>query len=185
MRSLHAGRVGTATKVYPDGSAAIAWDDGTPQPEGLAHERMPRALLVLLDQRSPERAEQAASVSKIVADGLRAAVLAPDLASALDAAGGALTDIANLARGDQPSAHGQCAYESFCGARDTVDQTMRTLDRVAYLLESIQRLARDADGAIEELASVGRELVEAETERIDRVFTRLAHQALAAEVQHG
>jgi hypothetical protein len=146
---------------------------------------MPRALLELLGQSGPDRAEQAASVSKIVADGLRAAVLAPDLASALGAAGGALTDIANLTRGDQPSAHGQCAYESFCVARDTADQTMRTLDRVSYLLESIQRLARDADAAIEDLASIGREIVAAETDRIDRVFTRLAHHVVAAEALHG
>jgi hypothetical protein len=34
------------------------------------------------------------------------------------------------------------------------------------------------------LACVGRELVDAETDRIDRVFTRLSHQALAAGVQH-
>ncbi|MFL9863226.1 hypothetical protein PQR67_03450 [Paraburkholderia fungorum] len=183
MRSVHAGRVGTAIKVYPDGSAAVAWDDGVPQPEGLAHERMPRALLELLGQSGPDRAEQAASVSKIVADGLRAAVLAPDLASALDAAGGALIDIANLASGDRPSTHGQYAYESFCDARDAADQTMRVLDRVSYLFEAIARLACDADGAIEDLASVGRELADAETDRIDRVFTRLAHQTIAGEVQ--
>jgi hypothetical protein len=45
VRSVHAGRVGTAVKIYPDGSAAVCWDDGDPQPEGLAHERVPRALL--------------------------------------------------------------------------------------------------------------------------------------------
>jgi hypothetical protein len=45
IRSTYAGRTGTVVKVYPDGSAAVRWDDGEPQPEGLAHERMPRRLL--------------------------------------------------------------------------------------------------------------------------------------------
>lgn len=43
-RALRAGKV---VKVYPDGSACIVWDDGEPPPEGMGHERVPRALLAL------------------------------------------------------------------------------------------------------------------------------------------
>lgn len=45
--SRHALRAGTVVKVYPDGSACVVWDDGKPPPDGMGHERMPRALLVL------------------------------------------------------------------------------------------------------------------------------------------
>jgi len=136
-------------------------------------------------QARPEQTSLPNSLTAIVADALRGAALAPTVGEALDVAGAALCSIAHIARADQPSARRQCANESFCLARDAADQTMRVLDRVSYLLEAIARLACDTDGAIEDLASVGRELVEAETDRIDRVFTRLAHQALTSEVQHG
>lgn len=43
------GRTGHVVKVYRDGSAAIHWDDREPQPEGLAHERMPASLLMVLE----------------------------------------------------------------------------------------------------------------------------------------
>lgn len=123
------------------------------------------------------------SLTAIVADALRGAALAPTVGEALDVAGAALCSIAHIARADQPTARRQCANEPFCIARDTADQTMRVLDRISYLLESIQRLACDADAAVEDLASLGREIVAAETDRIDGVFTRLAHQAIAAEAQ--
>ena len=45
--SRHALRAGSVVKVYRDGSACIVWDDGEPQPEGMGHERVPRAGLVL------------------------------------------------------------------------------------------------------------------------------------------
>jgi hypothetical protein len=48
IKSLNAGRAGSVAKVYADGSACILWDDGSPQPEGMGHERMPRKLLVLV-----------------------------------------------------------------------------------------------------------------------------------------
>lgn len=124
------------------------------------------------------------TLTNLVADALRGAALAPSVSEALDVAGAALCTIATLARADQPALRGQCRNEPFCIARDTADQTMRVLDRISYLLESIQRLACDADAAVEDLASIARELVAAETDRIDHVFTRLSHQALAAEVQH-
>jgi hypothetical protein len=47
IRSAFAERPGSVVKVYADGSACILWDDGTPQAEGLGHERMPRSLLIL------------------------------------------------------------------------------------------------------------------------------------------
>lgn len=47
VRTLHAGRTGTVMKVYPDGSACITWDD-KPAPLCLGHERVPRALLIVL-----------------------------------------------------------------------------------------------------------------------------------------
>ena len=51
VRSIWLRRTGTAVKIYPDGSAAVCWDDGDPQPEGLAHERMPRRLLEIIEPR--------------------------------------------------------------------------------------------------------------------------------------
>ncbi|MFM0210467.1 hypothetical protein PQQ96_23980 [Paraburkholderia sediminicola] len=123
------------------------------------------------------------SLTAIVADALRGAALAPTVGEALDVAGAALCSIAHIARADQPSARDHCANEPFCIARDAADQTMRVLDRVSYLLESISRLARDVDSAVEDLAHIARELVDAETDRIDCLFTRLAHQVITAEVQ--
>lgn len=52
VRSAFAGRTGSVVKVYPDGSAAIHWDDGEPQAAGLAHERMPRSLLETIQSNS-------------------------------------------------------------------------------------------------------------------------------------
>lgn len=40
-------------KVYPDGSACVTWDD-KPAPFGLGHERMPRALLLVLPSTTTE-----------------------------------------------------------------------------------------------------------------------------------
>ncbi|WP_341313882.1 hypothetical protein WN982_00295 [Paraburkholderia sp. IMGN_8] len=70
VRSIHAGRVGTAVKIYADGSAAIHWDDVDPQPEGLAHERMPRHLLTLL---SPDSSNEFANAKAVVASTLERA----------------------------------------------------------------------------------------------------------------
>lgn len=49
VESLHARRPGRIVRTYPDGSASVCWDDGEPQETGLGHERMPRALLILVD----------------------------------------------------------------------------------------------------------------------------------------
>ena len=53
VRILHAGRTGSVMKVYPDGSACVTWDD-KPAPFGLGHERMPRALLLVLPSTTTE-----------------------------------------------------------------------------------------------------------------------------------
>lgn len=46
VRTVIAGRCGVVAKVYADGSACVRFDDGTPQPEGMGHERVPRAFLL-------------------------------------------------------------------------------------------------------------------------------------------
>lgn len=53
VRTLHAGRTGSVMKVYSDGSACVTWDD-KPAPFGLGHERMPRALLLVLPSTTTE-----------------------------------------------------------------------------------------------------------------------------------
>lgn len=53
VRSVHAGRTGRVVKAYADGSASVRWDDGTPQAAGLGHERMPRSLLVKIEDAAP------------------------------------------------------------------------------------------------------------------------------------
>lgn len=50
VESLHARRPGRIVRTYPDGSACVCWDDGEPQETGLGHERVPRALLILVDR---------------------------------------------------------------------------------------------------------------------------------------
>ena len=54
VKSLYASRAGRVAKVYADGSACVAWDDGEPQPEGMGHERMPRSLLVYAGSATPD-----------------------------------------------------------------------------------------------------------------------------------
>ncbi|AIV62916.1 hypothetical protein [Burkholderia pseudomallei] len=52
VRTAHAGRVGTVTHVYPDGSASIRWHDEHSDATDLGHERMPRNLLIVIDVRA-------------------------------------------------------------------------------------------------------------------------------------
>lgn len=54
--SIHARRSGRVVRVYDDGSVAVYWNDREPQPEGLAHERMPRHLLELMKRPDPAAA---------------------------------------------------------------------------------------------------------------------------------
>ena len=127
---------------------------------------------------------------------IRSAALAPDLASALDIAGAALVDIAALGRGeDHPLASAEDAScgvaasahqdDRFCLARAAADQTIATLYRLASILEAIQRCARDVDMAVEDLAKLGREIVEVEAERLDVTFSHLAYRPISTEVSHG
>lgn len=67
VRSIWLRRTGTTVKIYSDGSAAVCWDDGDPQPEGIAHERMPRHLLELIESRPrAQRAPQMAHSSSVL-----------------------------------------------------------------------------------------------------------------------
>lgn len=86
VRTTHVGRVGTVTRVYPDGSASVRWHDKPSDAPDLGHERMPRSLLIVIDVRS------------ICVDALRAAALASSDRDALDVAGDALRRLADLAR---------------------------------------------------------------------------------------
>lgn len=86
VRSRHAGRIGTVTHVYPDGSASIRWHDEPATAPDLGHERMPRSLLIVVDVRA------------ICVDALRRAALAPTYQDALDVTGDALRHLAQLAR---------------------------------------------------------------------------------------
>jgi hypothetical protein len=187
VRSVYAGRVGTATKVYPDGSAAVCWDDGEPQPEGLAHERMPRALLEVVGPVAEDRAQPEPSALQIVADALRAAAFAPTPSAALDIAGAALANIADLARGEpprvakdlipnctlceSPAARDTRERDSFLLVREIADETLRVFDRVASVLEAIERLSIESDDAIADLAALARGLVAKQTDRVDHIFT--------------
>jgi len=140
----------------------------------------------------PARSEQTSfpnTLTKVISDALREAAIAPTLSEALDCAGAALCSIANLARiepsAPQPPAVDMRAIESLCVAQNTANETLRVLDRLACLLESIARLARDSDDAIEALACIGAEIIDAEIDRVDAVFTHLSHCELSTEVCHG
>lgn len=97
IRSLYAGRAGVVAKVYPDGSAAVRWNDGEPQPEGLAHERMPRRLLVL-DGYAEARGLRAGL--GLIRQALRDAVAAPSDRAAMDVTAAALVALADLIRAE-------------------------------------------------------------------------------------
>ncbi|KWO16034.1 hypothetical protein [Burkholderia ubonensis] len=51
VRTTHAGRVGTVTHVYRDGSASIRWHDRQADAPDLGHERVPRSMLIVIDGR--------------------------------------------------------------------------------------------------------------------------------------
>jgi hypothetical protein len=147
----------------------------------------------------PARPEQTSFphfLSDKVSIAIRSAALAPDLASALDIAGAALVDIAAIARIEvqtstvvDDAARGTPVSpdtdDRFGFAHAAVDQAITTLDRLGSIFEAIQRCARDVDLTVEDLAIFGRELVQAETERLDVTFSHLAHQQHSAEVRHG
>jgi len=125
------------------------------------------------------------ALTKVISDALREAAIAPTLSDALDVAGAALTDIANMARGEPPAAREPLGNDSLTLVCEVADETLRAFDRVASLLEAIQRLACDNDDAIADLAAMGRGLVAKQTDRVDLVFTCMARHASASEVRHG
>jgi len=88
VRSRHAGRIGTVTHVYPDGSVSIRWHDRPSDAPDLGHERMPRDLLIVIDARA------------ICIDALRRAALATTVFDALDVTGEALRCVAEMARAE-------------------------------------------------------------------------------------
>lgn len=171
VSSVHAARTGIVVKVYPDGSAAVRWDDGDPQPEDLAHERMPRALFDVIEQR--------------VSDALRTAALAPTLSDALDVAGAALSEIADMARSGAPTSHTSSGDDSLVRVREVADETLHVFYRIASLLDAIERLAHDSDDAIADLAAMGRGLVAKQTDRVDLLFTCVARRVSAQGAHHG
>ncbi|WP_157652796.1 hypothetical protein [Burkholderia ubonensis] len=56
VRTTHAGRVGTVTRVYRDGSASIRWHDKPADAPDLGHERVPGSMLIVITdaQRAAE-----------------------------------------------------------------------------------------------------------------------------------
>ncbi|WP_230417491.1 hypothetical protein [Paraburkholderia polaris] len=56
VRSIWLRRTGTAVKVYPDGSAAVRWDDGD---KTLKHQTMPQHVLELIEQLARSRSNHA------------------------------------------------------------------------------------------------------------------------------
>lgn len=140
----------------------------------------------------PARSEQTSfpnTLTKVISDALREAATAPTLSEALDCAGAALCSIASLARVEpsapQPPTVDRRAIESLCIAQNTANETLRVLDRLACLFESIASLTRDTDDAAGELACIGSEIIGAEIDRVDAVFTHLPHCELSTEVCHG
>lgn len=71
VRSVHAGCTGRVVKAYADGSASVRWDDGTPQAAGLGHERMPRSLLVKIEDAAPvDLASAARDLARLIESGV-------------------------------------------------------------------------------------------------------------------
>ncbi|VWD17354.1 hypothetical protein [Burkholderia contaminans] len=125
----------------------------------------------------PEQSQLSNFLTGKVSVALRSAALAPNLASALDIAGAALVDIATIARSEC-----QTAARSFPSTHDTAASALQALDRIAGILEAIERLASDDDGAIADLAGVARGLLAHQISREELIFTSTVCQVMAAEV---
>lgn len=111
---------------------------------------------------------------------LRSAALAPNLAAALDIAGAALVEIAAVARSERQSSMWTASV-----AHDSADAALQAFDRIAGILEAIERLAVEYDGAIADLAAIARGLLASQIGRVELVFTQTLFQSLSAEVRHG
>ncbi|CAB3759347.1 hypothetical protein [Paraburkholderia solisilvae] len=137
-------------------------------------------------RQATARPGQPESLSTIVREALRTAALAPDLAAALDVAGAALIDIAQLARDDQPSQREQAPVrEIFCTIQRVADETLGALERAACIFAAIDRLTRDTDEPVNELALIGRSLVSSQSEALDSTFTGIAYRMSRMEACHG
>ncbi|GAB2877752.1 hypothetical protein GCM10027093_11330 [Paraburkholderia jirisanensis] len=140
----------------------------------------------IMVRQATARPEQSESLSTIVRKALRTAALAPDLAAALDVAGAALIDIAQLARDDHPAQREQPSVrEIFCTIQRTADETLSVLERAACIFAAIERLTRDTDEPVNELALIGRSLVSDQSEVLDAAFTSIAHSMSRTEACHG
>lgn len=93
VRTIHAGRVGTVTRVYADGSAGVRWHDKPSVAPDLAHERLPRSLLMAVDG-----CMACVDARALCIRALRAAATAPTYQDALDITGDALRRLAELAQ---------------------------------------------------------------------------------------
>ena len=91
VRSKHAGRAGTITCVHSDGPGSVRWHDKPSIAPDLGHERVSRSLLVLADEPSNTIAAR-----RICIRAIRDAAMAPSDRAALDIAGDALRQIADL-----------------------------------------------------------------------------------------
>ncbi|CAG4908331.1 ash family protein [Paraburkholderia saeva] len=129
--------------------------------------------------------EQTRSPIEIIRGALRDAAFAPTLSDALDIAGAALSDVARLACDDRPAARASTTDETLDLAHRVANETLRVFDRISCIFEAIQRLTCDSDDAVSDLANIGRSLAAEKCDRIDTVFTYMAHRAAAAEACHG
>ncbi|HEM7884006.1 hypothetical protein [Burkholderia cenocepacia] len=128
----------------------------------------------------PEQPQFSNLLTDKVSGALRSAALAPSLASALDIAGAALVDIATIARSERQSP----TWAIPC-VHDAAAMALHALDRIASILEAIERLATDSDSAIADLAVLARGILAREIGRAELVFTSTGCQHTVGEVHHG
>ncbi|WP_429498649.1 hypothetical protein ACQUFY_04610 [Robbsia andropogonis] len=93
VRTRQAGRIGSVVHVYSDGSGSIRWHDKPSIALDLGHERVPRAMLDVVEECA-ERVD----VRAICLRALRAAAMASTYQEALDVAGEALRTVAAMSR---------------------------------------------------------------------------------------
>lgn len=138
-----------------------------------------------MSRRTPARPEQTQSLSDIIRDALRAAALAPDTASALDVAGAALCDIAQLTRCHQLTQPDRFDNRPLRTVERAMDNTEGVLERAACIFEAIDRLTRDGDDVVNELALIGRSIVAQQSEAVDSALMTLHRFMAATEACHG
>jgi hypothetical protein len=136
VSSLYAGRAGRVVKVYQDGSACIAWDDGEPQEAGLGHERMPRTLLALASLPGTDAPEVAAVAAQATA-APRRRVTARTKFFSYNPDGASLFAVVGGAPSDEALDVASCLLSS---ALDVIERAAMDTDRAdihgaAYLVE--------------------------------------------------